>query len=52
MSDFSRLLRCLHRWQQRAAVVGNTNLPMSKEDEWLDSRFGCCIPGDKAVVSI
>jgi len=33
MNNFSRLLRCLHRWQQRAAVVENTKLPMYKKDE-------------------
>jgi hypothetical protein len=33
-------------------MVENTNLLISKKDEWLDSCFGCCIPEEKAAVSL
>jgi hypothetical protein len=33
LCEVSRLLRCLHRCQERAAVGENTILPMSKKDE-------------------
>jgi hypothetical protein len=52
LSDFSRLLGCLHRSWQGAAVCESTILLMYKKDEWSDSRFSRYIPKEKAAVSL
>jgi hypothetical protein len=33
-------------------MVENANFPMSKKDEWLDSRLAVVSPGKKAAVSL